>query len=101
MRHAKTEWRDDDDNDHGWHLSDRGRRNATQLGNDFRKLGWILDGLISTNSTRTTHTLGVLYISGVGEFCTYGLYYAASADEMAIVVDEAFWMLSISCQTPF
>ncbi|MEM1022678.1 MAG: histidine phosphatase family protein [Myxococcota bacterium] len=55
LRHAKSVW-DTPDADHGRTLSPRGERDAGRVADRLRNLGWVPDGVRSSDAARTRQT---------------------------------------------
>lgn len=106
VRHAKTEWTDAaaariDVDDHARGLSVVGRYEASAVGSELRRLGWIPDTILCSDSVRTVQTLDLLLgmdSTEIAAHATYTdtLYYAVSGEEMALAVDDALVVADVS-----
>lgn len=83
MRHAKSSWKADVDNDHERPLNKRGKRDAPRIARELVKLDWVPDFVLSSDSQRTRETwkrmsseldrqpylafTRRLYLAGIGE----------------------------------
>lgn len=56
MRHAKSDWKAGVQSDHERPLNARGRRDAPRVAAFLHQLGWIPEGVWSSDSTRTRQT---------------------------------------------
>lgn len=106
VRHAKTEWTDTaaagvDVDDHARGLSVVGRNQASAVGSELRRLGWIPDTILCSDAVRTVQTLDLLLgmdSTEIAAHATYTdtLYYAVSGEEMALAVDDALAVADVS-----
>jgi phosphohistidine phosphatase SixA len=58
MRHAKSSWDSDAPSDHQRPLNARGRRDAPNVAEKLVQLGWIPQLVLSSDSQRTSETIG-------------------------------------------
>jgi phosphohistidine phosphatase len=56
MRHAKSSWNSEANDDHSRPLNARGRADAPRMGARLAELGWQPDTVLSSDSKRTTET---------------------------------------------
>src|SRR5688572_21762822 len=83
MRHAKSSWKAEAENDHERPLNKRGKRDAPRIASKLAALDWAPDFLLSSDSQRTRETwkrmesaferpphtsfTRRLYLAGIGE----------------------------------
>ncbi|MCA9213679.1 MAG: histidine phosphatase family protein [Planctomycetales bacterium] len=60
MRHAKSSWAEPGMQDHARPLNDRGRQDAPKVAQQLTNIGWQPNIIISSDSTRTRETLGLM-----------------------------------------
>lgn len=56
MRHAKSSWSSPSASDKERPLNERGKRDAPRVGAELRRLGWVPDRILSSDSVRTMET---------------------------------------------
>jgi phosphohistidine phosphatase len=56
MRHAKSSWKAEVENDHERPLNKRGKKDAPRIATELAKLGWVPDFVLSSDSQRTRET---------------------------------------------
>lgn len=93
LRHAKTHWdRQGDTPDHERSLSPKGCEEARLIGDEIARAQWYPDFILCSDAARTMQTLQLLQLPqspDVKTVWTNSLYYAVTADEMTVAVDEA------------
>jgi phosphohistidine phosphatase len=83
MRHAKSSWKSEAENDHERPLNKRGKKDAPRIATKLAELEWVPDFLLSSDSQRTRETwkrmepafarpphlsfTRRLYLAGIGE----------------------------------
>ncbi|KEJ88662.1 SixA phosphatase family protein [Sulfitobacter donghicola] len=76
MRHAKSDWTDLDQTDHGRALNERGRVSAAALGDWLRKNGFQPDHILCSDAKRTRETLDGLKLGDAPTSFLKSLYLA-------------------------
>ncbi|MEM9067010.1 MAG: histidine phosphatase family protein [Myxococcota bacterium] len=67
MRHAKSSWKSDAPTDHARPLNKRGRRAAPKVALELKRLDWVPDLVLSSDSVRTTETWDLMHEAMGGE----------------------------------
>jgi len=91
LRHAKSDWRDSEQNDFDRPLNARGRRAARAMGRELRRLRLAADHIVASPAARVAETLALLADGYGGRMEIRGdeRLYLASADTLLAVARAA------------
>jgi phosphohistidine phosphatase len=88
LRHAKSSWKDPDQDDHDRPLNKRGKREAPRMGQFLKDEGLIPDFIISSSAKRAWRTAecAALHSGYRGETRVTSELYEASAEQIRMVI---------------
>ncbi len=91
IRHAKSDWSDPFQDDHGRTLNARGRASATAIGRWLAQKGYLPDEVLSSDATRTLETMALILpeLPNAPQIETVASLYHASPDTMLDVLRQA------------
>ena len=101
MRHAKSSWDSDAQQDHARPLNNRGRRDVPRVAERLVELAWVPQYVLSSDSQRTRETCSLLVQSweeGIEVECLQSLYHAGVASlkqELPRISDEVEMLLVV------